>query len=78
MYFYASIRGLGLGSQLMSLLLSQAQSHGYAKCYLETIAGMKQARVLYEKFGFEPIDSSLGATGHNGCDNYMLKDLNIR
>lgn len=78
MYFYTSIRGLGLGSQLMALLLSQAQSHGYTKCYLETVANMKQARVLYEKFGFEPIHSNIGATGHSGCDNYMIKNISIR
>lgn len=78
MYFYNSIRGLGLGTQLMSLLVSQAISIGYEKCYLETVSGMKQARVLYEKFEFLPINSSLGDTGHCGCDNYMIKVLKSR
>ena len=75
MYFYASIRGLGLGSQLMSILLSKAREYAYKQCYLETVSGMKEARILYEKVGFLPINSSLGSTGHNGCDNYMLRYL---
>ena len=36
---------------------------------------MDKARILYEKSGFTSIPESLGATGHTGCDNYMIKDL---
>ena len=78
MYFYSSIRGLGLGSQMLRLLLDRAIVLGYRQCYLETVANMKEARVIYDKFGFDPIPSSLGATGHTGCDNYMIKYLNKR
>ena len=75
MYFYPSIRGLGLGSQMLELLLGRAKYFGFKQCYLETVAAMNEARVIYDKFGFRPIPSSIGATGHNGCDNYMIRDL---
>lgn len=75
MYFYPDIRGLGLGSQLMDICLSNAKEFGFKKCYIETIADMDKARILYEKSGFTSIPESLGATGHTGCDNYMIKTL---
>ena len=33
------------------------------------------ARALYLKVGFRFIDAPMGATGHFGCDRYMLLDL---
>jgi putative acetyltransferase len=77
MYYYPSIRGLGLGSQMLELLLSRAKDLGFTSCYIETVSTMVEARVLYDKFGFQPISSSLGSTGHCGCDNYMIKALNV-
>ena len=65
----------GLGSQMLELLLGRAKYFGFKQCYLETVAAMNEARVIYDKFGFRPIPSSIGATGHNGCDNYMIRDL---
>jgi len=75
MYFYPEIRGLGLGSRLMAICLLEAKKYGFKKCYIETIADMDKARILYEKSGFTSIPESLGATGHTGCDNYMIKNL---
>jgi putative acetyltransferase len=49
MYFYPDIRGLGLGSRLMAICLSEAKKYGFKKCYIETIADMDKARILYEK-----------------------------
>jgi putative acetyltransferase len=36
---------------------------------------MKQARALYAKNGFEPLNQPLGNTGHFGCNAWYLKTL---
>lgn len=75
MYFLPELRGLGLGQKLMNRCLDRARALGYSHCYLETLAGMKQARALYAKNGFEPLAGPLGDTGHFGCDAWYLKPL---
>lgn len=75
MYFRAGIRGLGLGRALLERCLRGARAAGYAACYLETLATMQSARRLYLRAGFEFIDRPLGATGHCGCDRYMIRAL---
>ena len=68
-------RGLGIGKRLIEECLAYAKSKGYKKCYLDTLTSMKSAIALYEKFGFQHLDSALEGTIHNGCDVWMLKDL---
>lgn len=75
MYFLSEARGKGVGQQVMDLCLKSARVFGFKQCYLETLETMTKARKLYERNGFEQIDSSLGATGHFGCDAYYLKKL---
>lgn len=75
MYFLPEARGLGLGVQMMELCLNEAKSFGFLQCYLETMPYMTDAQKLYKKFGFEYIDSPMGATGHTSCPVWMLKDL---
>lgn len=75
MYFRPAARGLGLGRLMLDRCLDAARAAGYRRCYLETLAGMDAARALYLKAGFRFIDGPLGATGHFGCDRYMLRDL---
>jgi putative acetyltransferase len=75
MYFRPSLRGMGLGKRLMDLCLDAAKERGYKKCYLETLARMPQARGLYIKYGFTPIDAPMGCTGHFNCENWYIKDL---
>jgi putative acetyltransferase len=75
MYFYPKLRGRGAGNRLMEILLEEAVKLGYQKCYLETVERMKLANQLYQKFGFEKANGSLGNTGHTGCDTYYIKDL---
>ena len=43
--------------------------------YLETVTSMTTAAQVYRKYGFAPIDGPLGATGHSGCDRFMLKSF---
>ena len=75
MYFRPQLRGSGQGTRLLSVILDAARQAGYRRCYLETLGNMSDARRLYLKHGFEPLDAPLGNTGHSGCNNWMLKDL---
>lgn len=75
MYLLPEARGLGLGRRLMELCLGAAREAGYARCYLETLGHMTEARRLYERNGFTPIDAPMGATGHTGCNGWYIRDL---
>ena len=68
-------RGLGLGKKLTEACLAYARSKGYKKCYLDTLKNMTSAITLYEKLGFQHLDTPLKGTIHNGCDVWMLKEL---
>ena len=75
MYLLPRARGLGLGKALIQKTLHFAVEKGYRNVYLETMPELKQALKVYEKFGFEYIQHSLGNTGHFGCGLWMLKAL---
>ncbi len=75
MYFLPALRGTGMGTTLLQLILETAHEAGYRRCYLETLERMEQARLLYRKHGFEQIDAPLGNTGHSGCNSWMVKTL---
>jgi putative acetyltransferase len=75
MYFLPEARGLGFVNQLMEKCLKSAKDFGYKQCYLETMPYMKAAQKVYTKFGFEYLDKPIGATGHNACPVWMMKQL---
>lgn len=75
MYFLPKGRGYGLGRQLIAQLVSDAKVRGYKTCYLETVQRMEAANHLYASFGFTKNESSVGNTGHCGCDTYYSLDL---
>ena len=75
MYLLPVARGKGGGKLLMETCLAGAQRDGFDAMYLETVTAMTTAAVVYRKYGFEPIDGPLGATGHGGCDRFMLKSF---
>lgn len=75
MYLAKEARGKGIAKDLMQKCLSFAKQVGYDKCYIETLPFMKDAQKLYVKSGFNYIDGPIGATGHNACDVFMIKDL---
>ena len=75
MYFLPALRGTGMGTTLLQLILETAHEAGYRRCYLETLERMEQARRLYQQHGFEQIDAPLGNTGHSGCNSWMVKEL---
>ena len=75
MYFLPEARGLGLGKVLIEKILDNASILGYKKCYLETIATMTKAKNLYAKLGFKRLTKPIGATGHFGCDQWMIRKI---
>lgn len=75
MYFLKTIRGTGIGAQIMEQCLQSASDFGFANCYLETMPYMHAAQKLYKKYGFEYLDEPLGNTGHSSCPVWMIKKL---
>lgn len=75
MYFMPELRGLGLGKKLLRLCLKTAKELGYQQCYLETLHRMSEANRLYQKFGFEPLPTPMGTTGHFKCDAWYIRNV---
>jgi len=62
-------QGEGLGSQLVSFLLSEFDGHGELRLTVRTVD--ERARAFYESHGFEPIER-IG--GHfEGCDGLLMR-----
>jgi putative acetyltransferase len=74
-YLVPEARGLGLGRRLVEACLEAAINYGYRFMYLETAAEMVEALPLYEKLGFQYLDSPMGNTGHFSVDIWMVKEL---
>ena len=75
MYLLPQARGLGLGRTLIEKCIEAAKQLGYKKIYLETMPELKQALLVYEKFGFRYLNGPMGNSGHTGCSMWMLKEL---
>ena len=75
MYLLPQARGLGLGRELIGKCIDAANEFGYKKIYLETMPELKQALLVYEKFGFKYLNGPMGNSGHTGCSLWMLKEL---
>ena len=72
MYFSPELRGKGLGKWAMDFLLKTAKNLGYEEINLETASVLKEAILLYRKFGFE---ESIGDLHSHRCDVFMKKVL---
>ena len=75
MYLLPQARGLGIGKRLIDKCLAAAKEEGFKNIYLETMPELKQALLVYEKFGFQYLDKPLGNSGHFGCNLWMSKKL---
>src|SRR5690554_5520121 len=74
-YLKSEYRGKGIGKQLMDRSIVYAKAKGYTHLYLESFPSLKEAIVLYEKIGFERVESPLGDSGHFACDVWMMLTL---
>lgn len=72
LYLNDLTQGLGLGKKLIETALTYAKKH-YDQCYLETMHDLKTACVLYEKFGFNLLNSPLPGSEHSTMDAWYLK-----
>jgi GNAT superfamily N-acetyltransferase len=54
------LRGRGIGNQLIKEALDFCRSKEYKRVYLWTFEGLKAARHLYEKSGFELVEQHKG------------------
>lgn len=75
MYVSSDARGKGLGKILLQQCIDEAKNYGFEKMYIETMPELTSAIAMYKKYGFDFIPSSLGNSGHSGCDLFMMKDL---
>ncbi len=75
MFFLPEARGIGMGKQLLEVLMDEAKSRNFKSCYLETLDRMGRANELYKKNQFKPLDKPMGNTGHCSCDRYYLRAL---
>jgi putative acetyltransferase len=75
LYLAPAARGKGIGKILLEKNIEAAIELGYKKIYLETMPELIVAIPLYEKYGFTYLSCSLGNSGHDGCDIWMMKEL---
>lgn len=75
MFILPEVRGKGYGKVLIDLCIRKAKEFGYKTIYLESLSNMSSALRLYEASGFQRIDKPMGATGHGGCNVFMVLEL---
>lgn len=56
LYVPPSARGSGVGRKLVTTLLDEARTIGYAEVVLDTLPSMVEAQRLYEQLGFRDIE----------------------
>ncbi|MDX2432408.1 MAG: GNAT family N-acetyltransferase [Bacteroides sp.] len=74
-YLDTSERGKGTGKALLQRSINSARDLGYNTLYLESMPHFSRALGIYEGLGFKTLSGPLGASGHTGCDIWMLKEL---
>ena len=74
LYLDDSVKGQGLGHNLVALVEKAAKELGYGRMYLETHSNLLPAIRLYEKMGYKLIDRPESVV-HGGMDRFFIKDL---
>ncbi|MDJ0535116.1 MAG: GNAT family N-acetyltransferase [Xenococcaceae cyanobacterium MO_207.B15] len=54
MYLLPEVRGKGLGKYLLQRLETTIENRGFQEIWIETASILKEAVLLYEKYGYEP------------------------
>ena len=68
----ADLRGSGIGSQLLTELLAEAERRGARTVGLEVRATAEGAQRLYRRFGFEPVGRRRGYYQPSGTDAVVM------
>ena len=74
-YISSSVRGKGIGKELMLKSIVSAKEMKFTYIYLESLPHFSKAISMYEESGFKIIDKQLGNSGHSSCNVWMLKEL---
>jgi putative acetyltransferase len=72
MYLLKEYRGKGIGKFMMNFLMAKAREMGYEKVMLETASALKEAILMYEKYGFVLAEE---APHTCRCDRMYFKNL---
>jgi putative acetyltransferase len=75
MYLLPDARGKGIGRSIIEKCFQGAREFGFRNIYIESMPELKQALNVYEKLGFQYLSSSLGNSGHFGCELWMIKKM---
>jgi putative acetyltransferase len=75
LYLSSASRGKGIGKSLMEKSFGSARELGYQQLYLESFPELGKAVGMYEKAGFDRLQTPLGNSGHYACTLWMIKDL---
>ena len=73
MYLDASLRGRGMGRQLLDIALEHARAAGFRRMELETNHAMTAAIGLYQRSGFQEIAGGSDCAAR--CDRMFGMDL---
>ncbi len=72
MYLTRAARGRGVGRWMLEQALAEARQRGYQRVLLGTATVLREAVVLYQRYGFKPITADAVAPR---CDLMMALDL---
>ena len=74
LYLDDSVKGQGLGYELIAFIEKQAREMGYKRMYLETHTNLQAAIHIYEKSGYKQIERPASVV-HSTMNRFYLKEL---
>tara|TARA_B110000046_G_scaffold112201_1_gene119347 strand:- start:42249 stop:42737 length:489 start_codon:yes stop_codon:yes gene_type:complete len=75
LYLAKEARNKGIGKALFEKSIQAARDFDYKFLYIESQPSFSKAVKMYEHYGFNYLRHSLGNSGHDNCDVWMLKTL---
>jgi putative acetyltransferase len=73
MYILPAHRGKGLGKYLLAELEKSITAKGYKQIWIETASILKEAVILYEKYGYQPAQG----VETKRCDRVYVKRIDL-
>jgi putative acetyltransferase len=74
-YLASEARGKKIGKTLFEKSIQAARDFKYQFLYIESQPSFSKAVQMYERYDFKYLNHSLGNSGHDNCDVWMLKNL---